>query len=334
MRNLIGFCCVAAVWTGGSLLSPGEVPSPASSAAKHFSPNTSSRQGKPDKSADSQTDPAYLVREVVYNELHDHDSHGYWRYWIEKHSSKGTQLQDAVETPEGPVSRLELANGKPLSAEAQQEEDSRIDHLLSSPGEQTQHRKEYAEDENRIGRILALLPDAFLYEPVDSESDRAEMPECPCYHFHFQPNPDYPTHSIESRIFHAMAGDLWISVDNKRLVRLDGTLQDNVDFGYGILGRLYKGGWFRLVRTRVTAHGGAGDWKTRKLEVHMSGRAMLFKTIARETSEVRGGFTPVPSGLSLQQAATLVREPTQASVSQPATTQPAAMRPTAFVTRQ
>jgi hypothetical protein len=41
----------------------------------------------------------------------------------------------------------------------------------------------------------------------------------------------------------------------------------------------------------------------------MIGRAMLFKTIARETSEVRGGFTPVPSGLSLQQAATLARLP-------------------------
>jgi hypothetical protein len=24
-----------------------------------------------------------LAREVVYNELHDHDRHGHWRYWIE-----------------------------------------------------------------------------------------------------------------------------------------------------------------------------------------------------------------------------------------------------------
>jgi hypothetical protein len=68
-----------------------------------------------------------------------------------------------------------------------------------------------------------------------------------------------------------------------------------------------------LERTHVSAEGsngaGTGDWKTQRLEVHMIGRAMLFKTIARETSEVRGGFTPVPSGLSLQQAATLVRQP-------------------------
>lgn len=317
IRKLIGFCCVAAVWICCSLASLGEAPSPASSTGKHATSSSATRQRQAEPPVSSLANPSYLVREVVYNELHDHDSHGYWRYWIEKHSGEETQLHEEVETPEGPVSRLELTDGKQLSAQAQQQEDSRIDHLLASPGAQTLHRKEYAEDENRIGRVLALLPDAFLYEPADIEASRAEMPECPCYHLHFHPNPNYPTHSIESRIFHAMAGDLWVSADNKRLVRLDGTLQDNVDFGYGILGRLYKGGWFRLVRTRVTVQAGAGDWKTRKLEVHMNGRAMLFKTIARETSEVRGGFTPVPADLSLRQAAALVREPIRASNSQP-----------------
>jgi hypothetical protein len=253
-------------------------------------------------------DPAYLVREVVYNELHDHDTHGYWRYWIQKHSEKGTQLQEQVETKDGPVARVQLANGSPLAASAQEEEDRRLQRLLTSPSEQAQHRKDYADDEKRIGRILALLPDAFVYEPAELEARSERMPECACYHMRFHPNPNYPAHSIEARIFHAMAGDLWISVDQKRLVRLDGKLEENVDFGYGILGRLYKDGWFRLERTHVTAAGASnsGDWKTQRLEIHMNGRAMLFKTIARETSEVRGGFEPVASGLSLAQAAVLV----------------------------
>lgn len=245
-----------------------------------------------------------LVREVVYNELHGHDSHGYWRYWIEKHKSTETQLADQVETPDGPLTRVELSNGRPLSMNARREEDQKIDELLSSPSEQARHRKEYAEDEHRIGRILALLPDAFVYEPAQREMlDKVE-----CFHLKFKPNPDYPAHSIEARIFHAMTGDLWISAQYKRLVRLDGKLQANVDFGYGILGRLYQGGWFQLVRTQVNNGVVAGDWKTARLEVHMQGRAMLFKTIARETSEVRGGFTAVPSGLSLAQAAEMMHK--------------------------
>ncbi|MGA3372899.1 MAG: hypothetical protein ABSC48_14175 [Terracidiphilus sp.] len=28
--------------------------------------------------------PGQLVREVVYNELHNHERHGYWRYWVER----------------------------------------------------------------------------------------------------------------------------------------------------------------------------------------------------------------------------------------------------------
>jgi hypothetical protein len=256
----------------------------------------------------SVPDSDYLIREVVYNEVHGHDTHGYWRYWIERYSGKETKLEQAVETSDGPVARLELSDGHALDVQARAEEERRLRELLNSPGEQAQHRKAYAEDERRIGRILALLPEAFLYEPAQEEGRSERMPECPCYHMRFRPNPDYPAHSIESRIFHAMAGDLWVSVDHKRLVRLDGKLRENVDFGYGILGRLYKDGWFRLERTHVTGGSGDGDWKTDRLEVHMIGRAMLFKTIGRETSEVRGGFTPVPAGLSLQQAATLVRQ--------------------------
>ena len=233
--------------------------------------------------------PGQLVREVVYNELHDHAGHGFWRYWIEHNSARETQLVEQLETLDGPITRLSLSNGHPLDKQARQQETDRLGHLLASPTEQARHRQEYAEDEKRIGRILALLPDAFLYEDLGEENG--------CRKLRFRPNPDYPAHSIEARIFHAMSGELWVSSRYKHMVRLDGQLQENVDFGYGILGRLYKGGWFRLQRTQVSST----DWKTERLEIHMNGRAMLFKTIARETSEVRRGFVPVPAGMNLAQ---------------------------------
>jgi len=238
--------------------------------------------------------PGRLVREVVYNELHDHQLHGYWRYWIEKQAQQQTKTIEQIETVDGPVTLLVSADGRPLSAADQLEEEDRLNHLLHSPSEQARHRQDYADDEKRIGRILALLPDAFLFEEAGVEDG--------CYHFRFRPNPDYPPHSIEARIFHAMTGDLWIDARYKRLARLDGHLEENVDFGYGILGRLYKGGWFRLQRTQVSTT----DWKTERLEIHMNGRALFLKTISRETSEVRGGFAPVPPRLTLEQGMKLL----------------------------
>lgn len=246
--------------------------------------------------------PAQLVREVVYNELHDHAKHSYWRYWIEHRTHGGSSREEQIETPDGPVNRLTQENGQPLSDQQARDELARLDQLLHSPSEQAHRRQEYAEDENRIGRILALLPDAFLYEYADDENG--------CHRLRFRPNPNYPAHSIEARVFHAMSGELWIDARSKRLARLDGALGENVDFGYGILGRLYKGGWFRLVRTQVSPT----DWKTAQLEIHMNGRAMRFKTIAKETSEVRGGFTPAPAGLNLGQAIFFLEVPENRAV--------------------
>jgi len=242
--------------------------------------------------------PSQLVREVVYNELHDHDRHGYWRYWIQRRSPKETRLEEQVETVDGPVTRLALSNGHTLDAVGRQQEKARIDHLLASPDEQARKRQDYADDEKRIGRILALLPDAFLYENLGEENG--------CVRLRFRPNPDYPAHSIEARIFHAMSGELWINARSKRLARLDGHLIENVDFGYGLLGRLYQGGWFRLERTQASAT----DWKTARLEIHMNGRALLLKSIARETSEERGGFAPVPAGMNLSQGLALLEQST------------------------
>jgi hypothetical protein len=235
-----------------------------------------------------------LVREVVYNELNDHARHGFWRYWVERQTLSGARLEDQVETADGPIARLALINGHELTPEAEHEEGGRLERLLSSHEDQARQMRQYDEDEERIGRILALLPTAFVYE-YDGEENG-------CYRLRFRPNPADEAHTIEARIFHAMSGALWVDGRSKRLARLEGHVDENVDFGFGILGRLYKGGWFRLVREQVSTT----DWKTKSLEVHMNIRALLVKTFARDTSEVRGGFVEIPSGMSLKQGLALL----------------------------
>jgi hypothetical protein len=256
-----------------------------------------------------------LVREVVYNELNDHARHGYWRYWVEKRTQSGTRLEEQVETADGPLTRLAASNGQPLTGPAQAQEQARLEHLLSSPQEQAKHLQDYEEDEKRIGRILALLPEAFLYA-YDGEENG-------CARLRFWPNPNFPPRSIEARVFHGMSGELWVDRRGKRLARLEGRVAENVDFGFGFLGRLYKGGWFKLVRTQVSPT----DWKTTELEVHMSIRALFVKTFARETSEARGGFAPVPPGMNLSQAMHLLE---QTSAPLPTTASVPASSPAAF----
>ena len=235
-----------------------------------------------------QPEPAQqLVREVVYNELHDHDTHGYWRYWIEQRAQNATLLQDQVETTEGPIARLVEANGRPLDTHSREAEQTRLQQLVSSPLERASHRRAYSEDEKRIGTIFAQLPDAFLFESLGEDNG--------CRHLRFRPNPAFQAHTIQSRIFHAMSGELWLDTRVKRLMRLEGKLDADLDFGFGLLGHIEKGSWFQMQRVQVSAT----EWKTEQLEIHISGRAMLFSTIDRNTSELRGGFSSVPAGLDL-----------------------------------
>jgi hypothetical protein len=240
--------------------------------------------------------PLQLVREVVYNELHDHEGHGYWRYWIQRRTPKEIRLENQIETAQGPVTWLAMTNGQPVSTEAQQQDEARLKHLLTSPEEQARHLRDYREDEERIGRIVGLLPEAFIFQYAGEENG--------CHKLTFHPNPDYPAHTIEARVLHSMSGTLWVDGRMKRMTRLDAHVEENLDFGFGFLGRLYKGGWFRIERTQVNAT----DWKTERLEVHMSGRALMVKSFARETSEVRGGFVPVPAGMNLAQGMALMQQ--------------------------
>ncbi len=244
-----------------------------------------------------QPEPAgQLIRETVYNELIDHNNHGYWHYWVEQHVQNETRLEEQVETADGPVTRLVKTNGRPVDEQTRDEEQTRLEHLVNSPQQLASHRKDYAEDEKHVALIMSLLPEAYVFESAGDENG--------CHHLRFRPKSDYVPHTVEARVVHSMSGDLWIDARMKRLSRLEGHLGENVDFGFGLLGRLDKGGWFRIERVQVSPT----EWKTKKLELHLCGRAILFKTIARDTNEMRSGFAAVPAGMSLAQGMRILEQ--------------------------
>lgn len=82
---------------------------------------------------------------------------------------------------------------------------------------------------------------------------------------------------------------------------MDGSLKRG-DFGYGILGHVEKGGTFEIRREQVSqAH-----WKTDLVEVHIQGKVLLFKNVAKGQRESRSDFRPVPQNISLTEAKVLL----------------------------
>ena len=108
---------------------------------------------------------------------------------------------------------------------------------------------------------------------------------------------------MESKALQSMAGTILVNPQQKRLAHINGHLLENVDFGFGLLGRLAKGGTFEIERTQVSS----SHWKTHLVDINVSGRMLLFKTISKQQHETRSDFEPVSSSLDLKQAEELLQ---------------------------
>jgi hypothetical protein len=245
--------------------------------------------------------PQNLVKDVIYNELQDRQRGTFWQYHIEKRVGADTFSALQIETNQGPISRILTRNGKPMSAAEKQQEADRLSKLMDDPAEQARVKQKHEDDEARLERLMKLMPEGFVfeYDGMDGGFQRLK----------FQPNPAFNPPTFEARIFHAMAGALWIDPQQKRLARLQGSILERVDFGYGLLGHVDKGGTFELKRQQVSdVH-----WKTSLVDVRVNGRVILFKTIAKDQTEVRSGFKSVQTGTSLRQALKMLDEVGDAS---------------------
>jgi hypothetical protein len=246
--------------------------------------------GQPESPQQLTQSPQQLIKDVVYNELAEHQHHGYFEYLDVTRTGQETVVKAEVETNRGRIHRTVAEDGKSLSAEQQEEESRRLQTLLTDSGQQQRLLRDYQDDEDRIARIVGLMPEGFLYQFAGVQGDDIRLT--------YRPNPDFKPPTYEARVFHGMAGTLWINAREKRLSRLEGKLESNVDFGYGLLGRLNKGGTFELDRVEVVP----GNWKTRALDVHITGHVVLLKSIGKDETERRSDFREVSPNITLQQA--------------------------------
>ena len=214
------------------------------------------------------------------------------RYRLRKTSPRLTSTKEILETSDGDVARLVSINDKPLSQADEQTEQARLDALLNDPGLQ-QHRKQSEDDDTaRALKVLRVLPTAFLYQFAGTGDGRRRQ--------RWRNSPSSPTRDsrppdLETEVLTAMTGEIWIDPAQERVMRLEGHLQQDMDFGWGILGRLNKGGWIEIEQADVGGH----QWRIVHFQMVMSGR-VLFKTRNFDTTEEYTQFAPLPAGLSYQ----------------------------------
>jgi hypothetical protein len=236
-----------------------------------------------------------LVEDVVYNELRDRASDSFWEYRSERIAGGQNVVREQVETSEGPIFRVIEDHGNPLDAAARRKEDQRLRALVQSPGAMARVKQEHEQDEERMRKVMEMLPSAFLFEyEGHSEGDNVRID--------FRPNPAFIPVGYEARVVHALSGTVTVNQQLKRMIDMNGAVADRVDFGYGILGHVEKGGTFAIHREQV----GASHWKTDLVEVHLQGKVFLFNSISKNQREVRSEFHPVARDISVAAAKDLL----------------------------
>ena len=249
----------------------------------------------PDSAA---ADPVALVRRAVANELKPGNGKNPYRYKLHKLDDGRNTTKEIVETKDGDVARLLDADGHPLGSDANQTELDRLNNLLAHPEIQEHRRKREQADSDRANEMIRLLPNAFLYH----FEGMAQAPSGPAVRLSLKPNPDFHPPDREAEVYAGMAGELWIDQQQERMVKLDVHLIADVNFGWGILGKLYKGGSILVEQEDV----GNDHWEQNHFKLNLHGKALLFKSLDFDTTEDETDFTPVPSDWTYQDAIKLL----------------------------
>jgi len=245
-------------------------------------------------------DTAALVRRAVQHRLDTEKSHPLLRYVVRRRDERHDTTKEMIETMDGDVARLVQIDGKPLSAVAERAEMDRLDTLAAHPEIQERRHKSEQKDRERVDGLLALLPDAFLY--------RFEgMTECgagQCIRMSFVPNPKFSPPNLEAEVLRGVAGEMWIDAMQEQLARLDCHFIADVDIGYGILGKLNKGGTVLLEQSDVGGH----DWELTGVTLHLAGKALMVKSLSFNVREEASEFAPVAAGLRYRDAIQLLKQ--------------------------
>lgn len=258
------------------------------------------RAASPQATSLAPIDTTALVRRAVQHRLDEEKSHHPMQYLLRRVDEHRDTTKLIIETKDGDVARLIAINGKPISGDANTAELARLDNLAQHPNLQEKRDRDEQKDKDRVDHILSLLPDAYIYKLEG-------MVPCPsgqCYKLSFVPNPKFTPPDMESQILRATAGEVWIDQVQERLYKLYAHFISDCDFGFGIIGRLNKGSTVTLEQNDIGNH----DWELTGLQVHITGKVLVFKSFSSQIAETMSHFTPAPAVIGCRNAIDILKK--------------------------
>jgi hypothetical protein len=245
----------------------------------------------------SPQDARAFVHAVVANELAaDANDHSRWMYRDENKIPGKQTVKIVIQTSQGDLSKMIEKDGHSLTPEQQKEEEDRMDAFVEDASVREKQKRDHQQDAEKASSLTKMLPDAFRWTFAEQNDAKTTL--------RFEPDSQFNPPTRESRVFAAMAGTMVVDTKQKRIQQLKGTLTRDVNFGYGLLGKLEKGGTFEIEREEIAP----GVWVITTTHIHIHGHALIFKSIGEEQDEVTSQYHPTPPSLTLAAAAKMLKD--------------------------
>ena len=238
-----------------------------------------------------QQDYLDLLRRSCQHEKQAIANEQLFRFFQRTQFEKDSETRVVVETPDGRVDRIIAFNGEPLTPVHQDKEQERLRRFLRDTSALKKEISRQREEEKRRELMVASLPEAFLVEFSGTDPDGK-------LRFQFKPNPHFAPGNRETQVFRGIQGWLWIDPASERITQIRGELFKDVNFGWGILGRLYKGGKFEVLQDEIRP----GIWRMTTLNLDFRGRLLLFKALHIFEKENSSEFVPTQPGMNTRAA--------------------------------
>ena len=223
------------------------------------------------------------------------------RYRERKKDAKGDTTRDMVEAKEGGVARLVERDGKPITAAEDTAERARLQDAMSHPAEFIRHHRRDVSTRNDAIALLRLMPKSMLYtyaegqpQPPDAKATQVVLD--------FTPDPNFSPPTMLSEVLTGLAGRVWIDEATKHVTRVEAHVIRPVNFGFGIVAKLYPGGTIVFEQ----ADAGDGHWMYTHIDEHLVVRALMLKTMTENVEMRSAHVEPLPKLVGYQEAIKLL----------------------------
>jgi hypothetical protein len=242
--------------------------------------------------AQESTDYEALFRRCAANEVLALQHPQLFRFFERIEWDWGTETRDVIETAQGRADRIITFHDGPLAADQQRKQYRRLKKLLDDPKALREELDDQKSERERRIKMARALPDAVSIELSGVESNGQ-------LRFNFAPNPHFSPKDRETRIYSGMRGTLWLDPHSERLTHVKGELFKDVSFGWGIVGRLHKGGKYEAAQTQVAPH----VWRITTLNLDFHGSILLFGSLRILRKESSSKFSSTPPDMTFRKAA-------------------------------